>query len=128
MMALRTVSSLIVRPPLVRCFQAVIGREQVPAPRGKFSTPEALLKSFGRSAETKLKVESWEALWKMRGIDMKEAGISVKDRRYILWAMEKYRTGEEPIQFAHPPKPPKKVRGWGPKVQHGKLIRSRRKR
>ncbi|KAI0953170.1 hypothetical protein AcW1_007464 [Taiwanofungus camphoratus] len=59
---------------------------------------------------------------------MKKAGLAVRDRRYILWSMEKYRRGEDPASFAHPPSPKKKIRGRGPAVQNGKRIRSRRHR
>jgi hypothetical protein len=31
--------------------------------------------------------------------------------RYILWSMEKFRLGEDPSDFAHAPKPKKKIRG-----------------
>ncbi|KNZ73045.1 hypothetical protein J132_01430 [Termitomyces sp. J132] len=47
-------------------------------------------------------------------------------RRYILWCMEKYRSGLPIESFAHEPRPKKTVRGWGPSVQNGKRIRSRR--
>jgi len=74
-----------------------------------------------------VKAESWYQLWKINGRDLKEQGVSVKDRRYILWAMEKFRQGEDPKSFAHEPKPKKKIRGRGPAVQNGKRIRSRQK-
>ncbi|KIP10206.1 hypothetical protein PHLGIDRAFT_66140, partial [Phlebiopsis gigantea 11061_1 CR5-6] len=90
------------------------------------ATPEAFLKAIGRSAETKVTAETWEDMWKLDGRSMKEAGVAVKDRRYILWCMEKFRLGMDPKEFAHPPKPRKKIRGWGPAVQNGKRIRSRR--
>ena len=46
--------------------------------------------------------------------------------RYILWCMEKFRNGLPVEEFAHELKPKKKIRGWGPAVQNGKRIRSRR--
>jgi len=92
------------------------------------SKPSDLLKSFGRSSETKLQVEDWKRLQNMTGLDMKKIGVGIRDRRYILWALEKIRQGEKPEDFAHEPKPKKKVRGWGPRVQNGKIIKSRRKR
>lgn len=76
--------------------------------------------------------ESWEALWKLDGPTLKAAGVETKDRRcvllphmssvavnlgvmcgcrYVLWCLEKFRQGEDPSDFAHPPKPKKKVRG-----------------
>ncbi|KDQ33776.1 hypothetical protein PLEOSDRAFT_1032744 [Pleurotus ostreatus PC15] len=102
-------------------------------------TPEDFLKAIGRSAETKLTVERWEDLWRLSGQDMKKAKLDVRDRRYrdtklshmgsfryILWCMEKYRLGLPISRFAHEAKPKKTIRGWGPAVQNGKRIRSRR--
>jgi len=59
---------------------------------------------------------------------MRQAGVGVKDRRYILWCLNKFRLGEDPSEFAHAERPKKKIRGWGPSVQFGKRIRSRRLR
>ncbi|KAG5648436.1 hypothetical protein DXG03_005010 [Asterophora parasitica] len=90
------------------------------------STPSEFLKAIGRSSETKVTVEKWDELWKLSGHDLKKSGLAVRDRRYILWCMEKYRSGLPISSFAHEPKPKKTVRGWGPSVQNGKRIRSRR--
>lgn len=49
------------------------------------------------------------------------------ERRYFLWALEKYRQGYAPTDFAHDIKPKKKVRGWGPRVQNGIRVRGRRR-
>ncbi|KAH8104581.1 IGR protein motif-domain-containing protein [Cristinia sonorae] len=100
----------------------------IPPPRGTIDSPVAFLKAIGRSAETKLPAvpESWEELWKLNGQVLKKAGVAVKDRRYIMWSMEKYRMGEDPAEFAHPPRPKRTIRGRGPSVQNGKRIRSRR--
>ncbi|KAJ7147117.1 hypothetical protein C8R43DRAFT_890251 [Mycena crocata] len=94
------------------------------------STPEEFLKAIGRSADTKLSIENsdWDEFWGKNGRDLKAAGLGVRDRRYILWCMEKYRSGLPINAFAHEPKPKKTVRGWGPTVQNGVRIRSRRDR
>ncbi|KAJ6475065.1 hypothetical protein C8R47DRAFT_1143415 [Mycena vitilis] len=92
------------------------------------STPDAFLKAIGRSCDTKLSIESWEDFWRQDGQKLKSAGVGVRDRRYILWCMEKYRTGLPVDEFAHELKPKKIIRGWGPSVQNGKRIRSRRDR
>ncbi|KXN88163.1 hypothetical protein AN958_07622 [Leucoagaricus sp. SymC.cos] len=107
----------------------------------QIKTSFQFLTAIGRSCQEKVEAKSWENFWKMSGEDMKKAGLAVKDRRYvvfhlealnakfiryILWCMEKYRFGYDPRSFAHEAKPKKKVRGWGPKVQNGKRIRSRR--
>ncbi|KAI0725620.1 IGR protein motif-domain-containing protein [Fomitopsis betulina] len=99
----------------------------VPPATSPLSTPEAFLKAIGRKADTKVKAESWEDLWAMNRLRLKEAGVDTKDRRYILWCMAKFRQGLDPVQFAHPPKPRKKIRGHGPAVQNGKRIRSKRR-
>ena len=44
---------------------------------------------------------------------LKGAGVSVKDRKYLLWSLEKFRQ--------------KKVRGWGPRVQKGYRVRGMRR-
>ncbi|KAJ7442632.1 hypothetical protein FB451DRAFT_1057380 [Mycena latifolia] len=95
---------------------------------GSITTPDAFLKAIGRSADTKLSVESWDEFWQQSSINLKSAGVGVRDRRYILWCMEKYRSGLRVEEFAHDPKPKKTIRGWGPTVQNGKRIRSRRDR
>ena len=48
-------------------------------------------------------------------------------RRYLLWALEKYRQGGDPAKFAYDTKPKKKVRGWGPRVQKGIRVRGQRR-
>ncbi|KAF5382550.1 hypothetical protein D9615_002841 [Tricholomella constricta] len=131
-------------PPLTR---SVVNRalsRPVPPPRGindlfstqalintphtaeSITTPTEFLKAIGRSVETKVTLEKWEELWKLSGHELKKSGLAVRDRRYILWCMEKYRNGLPIESFAHEPKPKKTIRGWGPAVQNGKRIRSRK--
>jgi len=90
------------------------------------ATPGDFLKAIGRSSETKVTVEKWEDFWKTSGHDLKKSGLGVRDRRYILWCMEKFRSGTPIKEFAHEARPKKTVRGWGPSVQNGKRLRSRR--
>ncbi|KAI0354988.1 hypothetical protein OH77DRAFT_1455925 [Trametes cingulata] len=115
-------------PSLVRSVVNRAAQRPVPPPRDNIKTPEDFLKAIGRSAETKLTPESWEQLFHTDGHQLKKAGLSVQDRRYILWSMEKFRQGLDPSEFAYPPKPEKKIRGRGPAVQNGKRLRSRRHR
>ncbi|KAG1855825.1 hypothetical protein C8R48DRAFT_719412 [Suillus tomentosus] len=112
----------------VRC--DVPRRADIPSPRGpgKISTPQDFLKAIGRSSETKISIDSWDAFWRTSGWDMKNAGLSIQDRRYILWCMEKFRQNKPIEGFAHEERPKKKIRGRGPAVQFGKRIRSRRDR
>ncbi|CAE6423299.1 unnamed protein product [Rhizoctonia solani] len=82
---------------------------------GKYQTPQDLLAAIGRSSETKLKVETWDDLWRMRGGEMKQAGLTPAERRYtaryILWALEKIRQGYDPAKIAIKEKPKKTIRG-----------------
>ena len=48
---------------------------------GTIGSPSDFLKSIGRSAETKVKVEEWDELWKLGGPELKKQGLDVKDRR-----------------------------------------------
>ncbi|KAJ7025398.1 hypothetical protein C8F04DRAFT_1128858 [Mycena alexandri] len=90
-------------------------------------TPSDFLKAIGRSVDTK--VEDWDEFWQQTtGRNLRSAGVGVRDRRYVLWCMEKYRQGLPIPSFAHDPRPKKTIRGWGPSVQNGKRIRSRRVR
>lgn len=130
---------------------------------GNISTPEDFLKAIGRSSETKISFDTWDNLWKTNSQALKKAGLATRDRRYvvfaetigsmsdsldryILWAIEHYRQGDYPSDYAHEPKPKKKIRGCGfsplaqvghsgrtlnshgPAVQFGKRIRSQRRR
>ncbi|KII87815.1 hypothetical protein PLICRDRAFT_54858 [Plicaturopsis crispa FD-325 SS-3] len=90
------------------------------------ATPHDFLKAIGRSCETLVSIDSWPAFWKTNTHALKKVGLGVQERRYILWCMEKFRAGYAVSDFAHPPKPKKKIRGQGPAVQLGKRIRSRR--
>jgi IGR protein motif-containing protein len=95
---------------------------------GDISTPESFLKAIGRNSEAKISFDTWDNLWKTNGQALKKAGLTVRDRRYvaftqytglmsdslhryILWAMEHYRQGDHPSDYAHEPKPKKKIRG-----------------
>lgn len=114
--------------PLCRTFQNRALLRPVPPPTGDISTPEDFLKAIGRSSETKISFDTWDDLWKTNGEALKKAGLATRDRRYILWAMEHYRQGDHPSDYAHETKPKKKIRGHGPAVQFGKRIRSRRRK
>ncbi|KIK77435.1 hypothetical protein PAXRUDRAFT_378003 [Paxillus rubicundulus Ve08.2h10] len=95
----------------VRSFQDRAALRPIPPPQGDITTPRDFLRAIGRSAETKVSIDSWDAFWHTGGYDLRKAGLAVKDRRYILWCMEKYRR-EIPIKdYAHEPRPKKKTRG-----------------
>ncbi|KAH7911730.1 hypothetical protein BJ138DRAFT_1006008 [Hygrophoropsis aurantiaca] len=128
--------SFILKPSVIRilpsCSRSIQQRAALrPTPLatiGSISTPQDFLKRIGRSSETKFDAENWDSFWRTSGIDLKKAGLSVQDRRYILWCMEKFRQHGTVDGYAHEMSPKKKIRGRGPAVQFGKRIRSRRER
>ncbi|KAH7106906.1 hypothetical protein BKA62DRAFT_605689, partial [Auriculariales sp. MPI-PUGE-AT-0066] len=76
-------------------------------------TPSAFLEAIGRNEHDKFKVEegvSWEQFFSYKSINLKIAGIAIKDRRYILWCMQQFRRGRQPDVFRHD-LVKKKVRG-----------------
>ncbi|KAJ3733357.1 IGR protein motif-domain-containing protein [Lentinula guzmanii] len=115
-------------PALTRSFVNRALTKPIPPTNETITTPNDFLKSIGRSMETKMTSapESWDDFWRTSGLDLRKAGLSVRDRRYTLWCMSKFRRGIAVGEFAHEPKPQKTVRGWGPSVQNGKRIRSKR--
>lgn len=50
---------------------------------GTIATPQDFLKAIGRSSETKLTPESWEELFHTNGHQLRKAGLTVEDRRYV---------------------------------------------
>ncbi|CAO1617970.1 unnamed protein product [Sympodiomycopsis kandeliae] len=116
--------------------QHVIPYAQIPFPRGSIQTPKDFIDSISTpprrilSEDSSLMTavgETWESLWKNDRHSLKTAGVAVKERRYVLWAMEKFRQGYNPEQFRIKPKKKKIVRGWGPRVQHGFRVSGRRR-
>ncbi|CAK9783152.1 hypothetical protein CC85DRAFT_284100 [Cutaneotrichosporon oleaginosum] len=97
-------------------------------PHAETPAPVDLLSKIGRNADKKLaeKVPDWKALTELyfKGTKpMSDAGMTPRERRYVMWALERYSHGDAPSTFIRPPKPPKKIRGWGPRVQHGKRVK-----
>ncbi|WFC93940.1 hypothetical protein MBRA1_000566 [Malassezia brasiliensis] len=103
----------------------------VPAPRGSINTPKAFLEAISKTrrnlAESSTCVnavgEDWDAMFRLTSEKLKGEGVSVQERKYLLWALEKYRQGGDPHSFAYDIKKKKKVRGWGPRVQKGIRVR-----
>ncbi|KAK4052611.1 hypothetical protein OIO90_004239 [Microbotryomycetes sp. JL221] len=100
---------------------------RVPTPREPTTTPESLLKAAGRGLEqysTKLGEDlNWASLFTKTGQQLADAGMTTKERRYLMWILEKYRQGHDVKAVSIPAKPKKKYRGWGPKIQFGKRVR-----
>ncbi|PPQ77471.1 hypothetical protein CVT25_011341 [Psilocybe cyanescens] len=97
-------------------------------PAESIPTAKKFLESIGRGMAEKVDQNmGWDELWKLDGKALRKTGLAVRDRRrYLLWCMEKFRLGFPLSEFVHEPTPKKTIRGWGPKVQNGKRIRSRR--
>merc|ERR1711939_1106910 len=96
----------------------------VPPRTGPYSDPEALLKVSKRGLQAHAQLfPDWRSLFLATGPALKEQGLAPKERRYLLWYLEKFRQGGDPAEYDIAPKPRKKIRGWGPAVQHGVRIR-----
>ncbi|WFD42318.1 hypothetical protein MPSI1_000960 [Malassezia psittaci] len=67
--------------------------------------------------------EDWDAMFRLTSYKLKGEGVPVKERKYLLWALEKYREGGDPHKFAYDTKKKKEVRGWGPRVQKNIRVR-----
>ncbi|KAJ9479795.1 Protein FYV4, mitochondrial [Pseudozyma hubeiensis] len=108
-------------------------RSVIPKPQGTISDPATFLTSISRtrrdlasnSSLTSAIGEEWSNIFTIRSDQLKQAGVTTKDRRYFLWAREKFRQGANPEVFAIDAKPKKKVRGWGARVQTAERIRVR---
>ncbi|BGP27468.1 hypothetical protein JCM10295v2_006436 [Rhodotorula toruloides] len=105
--------------------KASVPREvRVPQPRDKYQDPASLLAVSKRGLEEFAeKVGSWDNLFMKSGKELREAGMNIKQSKYCLWLLEKYRQGFNPAHVAIPQKPKKKFRGWGPKIQHGVRVK-----
>ncbi|KAI9030870.1 IGR protein motif-domain-containing protein [Phycomyces nitens] len=97
----------IVRTPFIRSVRSLhtaTGRvAAIPEPRGKATDVEGFLKAIGRGCEENAgKFESWEKLFTADSRTMKNDGISVKQRKYILGWLEQYRQGKDVYPIAVP--------------------------
>lgn len=116
------------RKPLTRLDLPKLPIPQVPRPRVGIKTPSEFLEAIGRKSLDKFSAgaeASWDRFFMFDATHLKEAGVGPRHRRYILWSMQQFRLGKPIDEFKHDPKK-KKIRGWGPAVQNGKLLRSRR--
>ncbi|SHO76056.1 Similar to S.cerevisiae protein FYV4 (Protein of unknown function) [Malassezia sympodialis ATCC 42132] len=122
--------TLPVHPLFVRSASSAATRA-VPSPRGKIDSPKAFLQAISKprrdlaSNSTCVSAvgEDWDMMFRLTSEKLKGEGMAVKDRKYLLWSLEKFRQGEDPRDFAYDIKKPKKVRGWGPRVQKGYRVR-----
>ncbi|WFC98236.1 Vacuolar fusion protein mon1 [Malassezia yamatoensis] len=103
----------------------------VPPPRGSTDSPMAFLKAISKTrrnlAENSSCVNAvgndWDAMFRLNSYKLKGEGVPVKERKYLLWALDKYREGGDPYKFAYDTKKKKVVRGWGPRVQKNIRVR-----
>ncbi|KAI5481388.1 hypothetical protein MNV49_005010 [Pseudohyphozyma bogoriensis] len=90
---------------------------RVPAPREPITTPAALLAASGRKlSQYESKLGDWNELFTKTSDNLKDLGMLPKERRYLLWVLERYRQGENIKEVALPPLK-KKI------VQLGKRVR-----
>ncbi|KAK1922716.1 hypothetical protein DB88DRAFT_496072 [Papiliotrema laurentii] len=105
-------------------------RERVLAPSKWAKTPAELLELIGRDAPKRLgeRAGTWEeltAVFREGTEPLKEAGVSVQDRKYYMNCFWKYSMCQRPWLWVRKPRQPKKFRRWGPKVQNGVRIFSK---
>ncbi|ORY81530.1 IGR protein motif-domain-containing protein [Protomyces lactucae-debilis] len=81
------------RGPYASCSQAI---ELTSA--GSIADVDTFLKKIGRDLHKVAapKITEWPQLFQMSAHDLKEAGLSPRQRKYLLLWREKYRQGEEP--------------------------------
>ncbi|EGG01958.1 uncharacterized protein MELLADRAFT_110614 [Melampsora larici-populina 98AG31] len=101
--------------------------ERIPNPHHSIETVEKFLSSLKRPnlLDLKSKFDSWNQFFESNGTLLKSKSINPKERRYLLWAMELFRHGKDPKEFAVKLKKKKVIRGWGPRVQNGKRLRGK---
>ncbi|GAA5827897.1 hypothetical protein JCM11251_007721 [Rhodosporidiobolus azoricus] len=98
--------------------------KRIPAPRGSYTDVSSLLSASKRGLEQYAdKLGEWNELFTKTSTDFKDAGMTVKQSRYLLWLLERYRQGADIAKVAVPPTPKKTIRGHGPRVQNGIRIR-----
>ncbi|KAK4691321.1 hypothetical protein P7C70_g9378, partial [Phenoliferia sp. Uapishka_3] len=74
---------------------------------GPYQTPLDVLSASKRKLETYApKLGSWEEMFTKTSADLRDAGMTIKERRYTLWLLEKFRQGGDvkAVAIAAPPK------------------------
>ena len=89
-------------------------------PSDGIDTPQKFLHAISKQPRRDLQADSsvveavgedWKAFFTMKSQSFEERGVGAKERKYILWAMERFRQGYNPYNIAYNPKPKKVVRG-----------------
>jgi hypothetical protein len=70
-------------------------KRPVPPPRNGM-TVEKFLKTIGRGCEEYIDKLDWEKLFTSTGFKLKQLGIPIRQRKWILLWVEKYRQGIDP--------------------------------
>ncbi|GAA5861970.1 hypothetical protein JCM8547_001542 [Rhodosporidiobolus lusitaniae] len=103
---------------------AIDATKRIPRPRGRYTDTTSILAASKRGLEQYAdKLGDWAELFGKTSTDLKDAGLTTKESRYLLWLLERYRHGHDPAQIAIPATKAKTIRGWGPKVQNGVRVR-----
>ncbi|KAF9428608.1 hypothetical protein BGZ94_001772 [Podila epigama] len=92
----------------IRSLHGGTPKKAVPAPRGDITDPATFLTKIGRNSVSAAdKFKSWDHLFTATAAEMRgEMALTVKQRRWILNWIEKYRQGVDPYNI--PAKPVKK--------------------
>ncbi|KAI8812773.1 IGR protein motif-domain-containing protein [Cladochytrium replicatum] len=78
-------------------------QSDVPAPRGSITDVASFLTVIGRNCvEHASRFQSWEHLFNATSVEMKDAGIGTRQRKYILGWRELYMRGVEPYNIPVP--------------------------
>ena len=89
--------------PLLRLNQTrlISSAANVPEPSTTVDSVSTFLHKIGRKTHEAAasKIPDWPALFTMSSTDFKTAGLSPRERKYILRWREKYRRGEELTQL-----------------------------
>ncbi|KAG0145716.1 hypothetical protein CROQUDRAFT_45497 [Cronartium quercuum f. sp. fusiforme G11] len=87
--------------------------QRIPPFHHEIKSVEDFLDSLKRPTLKELtnKFSSWDEFFNSNGKSMKSKSINVKERRYLLWAMELFRHGLDPKEFAVKLKKKKTIRG-----------------
>lgn len=85
-----------IRPSLIRLYST---SPRVPKPTQDIPDVKTFLTKIGRGLiEYEEQFPTWESLFKISSRELKENGIDVTSRRYLLNQIQKLRVGEEKIK------------------------------
>ncbi|CCH58097.1 hypothetical protein TBLA_0A02970 [Henningerozyma blattae CBS 6284] len=84
-----------------RCFIHSSIKRIIPKPTEEISNVETFLTKIGRNSLELNKVfnNSWNCMFTSTGKFLKQKGVNVRDRRYLLLQLEKFKRNEPLIEY-----------------------------